>query len=668
MDILLRKQGGIVGMKKIIEIIISTLLIGTMILSTFPVSVLSSYTTNINNNISKIKVYNIHNLRSYLIDRLNKYRNEFLSLNKVEKINGDLFNGRSDWSPYERVSTESSATSTGSFITSDSTGNVYVVWQDDTNYSGCGSNYHIFYKMKPSGGNWTTTEVVSSGSSNDSESASIAVGPDGTVYVTWDEFTNTTNNVFYRTKPAGGNWTPTECISLQSCEYSALASICVDHEGNVHAAMTGLDSSYNSFIYYKMKPAGGNWTPEELVTYDSPGQPFLPTVAVDSKGTIHIAWMETTNAGYNGNIFYKIKPSGGNWTHAEQVSDSSMLGIYQSLAIDTDDNVHVTWSDLSSNPSYFMDIDYRMKSKNGSWSDIETLSPYAYAMKSQISAGPNGSVSVIFDDLDFGSMTYEIFYRTKPMGGEWTNAEIITDDFNQDAVFPSLTVNSSGIAHATWEDAYSANIYYKHSNHVNSPPATPAAPNGPDHGVITTTYTFSAVTTDSDGDNISYFFDWGDGTHSNWVGPYASGAIATAMHTWSQARTYLVKVKAKDQNGAETDWSPTHAITILTPILTIEAFKGGRGINAVLKNVGNATATNVSWNIDIVGKHIFYGAHSTGHLASLAPGNSTKILNTALLLGFGKITINAAATCAEGVTASKGGTGFLVLIFVIGVK
>jgi hypothetical protein len=653
-------------MKRIIEIFICTLLIGTMILSTFSISVLSGNDTYIKNNINikKTKFFGLHNLRSCLVDRANNNRNEYLNLNKVEKADGYFFNSRSDWSPWERVSTESTASSTWSSIVTDSAGNVYVVWQDDTNYSGCGSNYHIFYKMKPNGGSWTTTEVVSSKSSNDAEFASIAVEPDGTVHVAWDEYTNTTNDVYYRMKPAGGNWTTTERISLASCDYSAIPSICVDQDGNVHVAMTGMNNNNSMmYIYYKMKPAGGNWTPEELVTYDSMGSPYGPTLAVDSEGTVHIAWEEIVLPSYIVNIFYKTKQSGGNWTHAEQVSNSNILGMYQSLVIDTDDNVHVTWSDLTTN--YWCDIDYRTKSKNGSWSNIETLSIYGYAMKSQISAGPNGSVSVVFDDL--GSQ-YDIYYRTKPMGGNWSNAEVVTDDFNQDAVFPSLAINSSGYAHVTWESANSDNICYKHNNQVNSPPATPTAPNGPDHGGIATTYTFSAMTTDPDGDHISYLFDWGDGAHSSWVGPYASGATATATHAWSRAGTYLVKVKAKDVYGAETGWSPTHAITILTPILTIEAFKGGRGINAVLKNVGNGTATNITWSIDIVGKHIFYGAHSVGQIASLAPGNSTKIYNTALLLGLGKIYINATATCAEGATCSHEGKGFLLLIFVIGVK
>jgi hypothetical protein len=656
-------------MKKMMKVFMCTLVIATMILSACSVSVLSNTIDFKNNvNINKTKFFTMNNLRTYLTERLNEYRNKYLNLNKPERTHDYFYNSPLGWSPTELVSTESTASSTGSSVATDAAGNVYVVWQDDTNYTGCGDNFHVFYKMKSKEGTWTKTEVVSSGSPNDSELPSLAVEPDGTVHVIWDEYTNTTNEVYYRMKPAGGNWTTTECISLDSCEYSAIPSICVDLDGNIHVAMNGFNDAGDIYIYYKMKPSGGNWTAEELVTGDSLGFPYLPKIDVDSDGTLHVVWEEIDVSGYFINIFYKMKPSGGDWTNAKQVSNSNIIGVFPSLTIDTEDNLHVTWSDLS--PYDWMDINYRMKSKNGDWSNIETISPFSFAMISSLSASPEGTVSVAFDDLDFyGSMYYDIYYRAKPLGGDWSDPEIVTDDFDPDGMYPSLAMDTSGCAHVTWEGYDYSNIYYKNNSYENFPPITPPAPAGPIEGFIGTLYSFSSVTTDPNGDKIYYFFDWGDGTNSGWVGPYTSGTMAIATHAWPTAGVYLVKVKAKDENGAETVWSPTHSISIIAmPSLTIEDFKGGRGISAVLSNVGNGTATNVTWTIDITGKHIFYGAHSTGHLASLAPGNSTKIYNTALLLGVGKIYINATATCAEGATYSEEGTGILILIFVIGVK
>ncbi|MEO0082816.1 MAG: PKD domain-containing protein [candidate division WOR-3 bacterium] len=95
----------------------------------------------------------------------------------------------------------------------------------------------------------------------------------------------------------------------------------------------------------------------------------------------------------------------------------------------------------------------------------------------------------------------------------------------------------------------------------NAPPAPPM-PSGPSSGIVNDTYAFSTSTTDPDGDSIAYRFDWGDGDTSNWSVYYASGATATMTHVYTAAGTYFVRVQAKDQLGAVTDWSNGHGITI----------------------------------------------------------------------------------------------------------
>jgi hypothetical protein len=107
--------------------------------------------------------------------------------------------------------------------------------------------------------------------------------------------------------------------------------------------------------------------------------------------------------------------------------------------------------------------------------------------------------------------------------------------------------------------------------------------------------------------------------------------------------------------------------TFGAPNLTVENYKGGFGISAVVKNVGDALATNISWNMDLVGKMIFFGDHSTGLISSLAPGDTAKI-KTGLILALGKIYINTTATCAEGATYSEEGTAIMLLFFAVGVS
>ncbi len=105
---------------------------------------------------------------------------------------------------------------------------------------------------------------------------------------------------------------------------------------------------------------------------------------------------------------------------------------------------------------------------------------------------------------------------------------------------------------------------------VGQPPATPSAPSGPDSGMRDVSYSVSATTTDPDGDDVAFNFDWGDETESGWTSFVNSGGSASLSHSWSTEGTYQVKVKAKDTYNAESGWSAGYPITIRAILLEVE--------------------------------------------------------------------------------------------------
>ncbi|OGS40906.1 MAG: hypothetical protein A3K77_03315 [Euryarchaeota archaeon RBG_13_31_8] len=72
-------------------------------------------------------------------------------------------------------------------------------------------------------------------------------------------------------------------------------------------------------------------------------------------------------------------------------------------------------------------------------------------------------------------------------------------------------------------------------------------------------YNFSS--TDPEGSNVYYFIDWADGTNTGWIGPYQSSEEITQSHIWLESGKYIIKAKAKDVLGAESEWG-TLEITI----------------------------------------------------------------------------------------------------------
>jgi thiol-disulfide isomerase/thioredoxin len=100
-------------------------------------------------------------------------------------------------------------------------------------------------------------------------------------------------------------------------------------------------------------------------------------------------------------------------------------------------------------------------------------------------------------------------------------------------------------------------IFISITNNEELPNSAPEKPtiSGPSSGKPKQTYEYSISTTDPDGDDVFYMIDWGDGTITEWLGPYISGEAYTFQHEWDKEGTFIVKVKAKDLEGAETDWT-----------------------------------------------------------------------------------------------------------------
>ena len=96
----------------------------------------------------------------------------------------------------------------------------------------------------------------------------------------------------------------------------------------------------------------------------------------------------------------------------------------------------------------------------------------------------------------------------------------------------------------------------------SNPPEKPNKPTGRTHIKVNQSYKYSSSTNDPDGDKIYLLFDWNDGTSSGWIGPYNSGETVTAKHKWIIKGNYEIRVKAKDMNGTQSEWSDPMVISM----------------------------------------------------------------------------------------------------------
>ena len=106
---------------------------------------------------------------------------------------------------------------------------------------------------------------------------------------------------------------------------------------------------------------------------------------------------------------------------------------------------------------------------------------------------------------------------------------------------------------------------------INNPPEIPDKPQGPTGFKVGQEQVYTTTTTDPDGHDVAYMWDFGDGTITDWSWTKPSGATSwPAEHTWTEEGSYEVKVKAKDDpngdgdpsDGLESDWSEPLTITV----------------------------------------------------------------------------------------------------------
>jgi len=131
-------------------------------------------------------------------------------------------------------------------------------------------------------------------------------------------------------------------------------------------------------------------------------------------------------------------------------------------------------------------------------------------------------------------------------GTQWLQSIIQTDDNGY------IIAGRNG----PFDDKSSDGLIIKMSSVENQQPDKPTTPSGPTQGKPGTEYTFTTSTTDPDGDDIYYLFDWGDGTDSGWLD------TGEAKHTWDNEDDYEIKVMAKDEHNGESVWSDPHSISI----------------------------------------------------------------------------------------------------------
>lgn len=199
----------------------------------------------------------------------------------------DIFHAMHDgvaWSLPLNLSTTAEAASNPSIALSN--GGVHVVWEQQV-----GADTR-FYQTHHDGVAWepaSDTGLPYAGARIDS--IRIAAEPDGTLHVAWQDLVAGFYEILHSERPSGGAWSAPDSVSASTFEDSVEPSVAVDDRQTLHVAWIEQDALDGRIfeVAHAAKPRGAGWGPIQNVSRMG-GSAFRPVVAAAAGRPPVIAW------------------------------------------------------------------------------------------------------------------------------------------------------------------------------------------------------------------------------------------------------------------------------------------------------------------------------------------------------------------------------------------
>ena len=415
-----------------------------------------------------------------------------LLLSLVLPLSGSAW-GPGAWCASVNVS-QSDVDSWGPAVALDKAGTIHVVWYDQILGSAGGD---IYYVCQSTAGGWSSPHCLS-GLTGTSSRPVIAVGPEGTVHVAWQDSISGQSEISYVCKPPDEEWTSVRNLSSTGGE-SKYPRIAIAGDGNAHVIWQESALGARSDIYHTCQNPSNVWTSPHNLSHSS-GDSVSPVLVIDVLGTVHVCWQDLISG--NWEIYYACLPVGGTWitpqhlSHSERDSqgvaiaasssgalhvvwsenvtaelwgDSDVLyasrdpdGVWTPapqnlsnragrsdlpvIAVDALGGIHVAWQDVK--PPGWWDVYTVSRGSEGGWSDPQLISTFdGNAERPAILAGQE--VDVVWAGGVQGNM--EICHARRRSDGSWPSAVNISHNAGRSSS-PTLACDNDGALYVVWED------------------------------------------------------------------------------------------------------------------------------------------------------------------------------------------------------------------------
>jgi hypothetical protein len=271
-----------------------------------------------------------------------------------------------------------------------------------------------------------------SGSTAFNSERKVEVAPDGAIFVTFVDIVNNTTTVFVKQSlDAGATWTRLPALSRNESFRSALA---IDSRGTVHVAWSEL-AGVNRQVFYARWQGGPAWLATEQLSH-TPGYSGFPALAVDAQDRLHLVWYGFDGTNYQ--VFYTWRQAGGAWADAVQAAHGAKDANNPAIALGPDGQVHVAYFTYVRGET---DVWY-MVGGPGGWSVPQRVNGEGEsAVRPSLVVRPDGTACVAWVGQS-NSTTY-VDFAQRSASGNWSASQRVSGN-DSGADNPSLTASSAG--------------------------------------------------------------------------------------------------------------------------------------------------------------------------------------------------------------------------------
>ncbi len=334
-------------------------------------------------------------------------------------------------------------------------GKIYVVWIDSNNTNSAGTDYDIFYRCNLTGAGWEDIQVISEPVPGYDENIKISYNSDiavnnGEIYVVWQDNTDmvgagSDDDIFYRCNLTGARWEDIQIISEPvigdnfNIGGSGSPAIAVEN-GKIYVVWVDGNNTNNAGtdcdIFYRFFD-NNKWSEIQVISEPKIGSnindwwSYYPAIAVEN-GNIYVVWVDSTDtngAGHDSDIFYRSNIIDSGWGEIQLISEpvssynfNTGASLNPVITVEND-RIYVAWSDMNNTngSGHDADIFFRYYLNDCFWGDVQVISEPIVGRNFTINASLNpditanlGKIYMVWHDgnnTNGAGTDYDIFYR-----------------------------------------------------------------------------------------------------------------------------------------------------------------------------------------------------------------------------------------------------------------